>query len=73
MDKYKVSSLNIKSKGIQDILNKNNFNNNTNNCNKNFNDNSYNEKEEKKEEEFKSEKTDFNDLLISNNDTNNII
>ena len=62
MDKYNVSSLNLKSKGIQDILNKN----------KKFND-SYKEKEEKKEEEYKSEKTDFNDLLVSNNDTNNII
>ena len=61
MDKFNVSPLNIKSKGIQDILMRNNITNKDNDSNN------------KKEENPKKEKNDFNDLLCSSNNENNII
>ena len=61
MDKFNVSPLNIKSKGIQDILMRNNITNKDNDSNN------------KKEENPKKEKNDFNDLLCSSNNEYNII
>ena len=63
----------FQSKGIQDILNKKNLNKNKKNSEFHFKYSENDDKEEEVKKEKERDKTDFNDLLISNNYADNII